>query len=96
MIPEEVFKRRHYGTPQSFFLITANYIVLVLAVEFFAACTKINWFFWVALGLLALYNVYSIRREREEYDKIRIIAYLISIAGMVLMFFVFRSGAQRC
>jgi hypothetical protein len=48
------------------------------------------------MGLLALYNAYSIRREREEYDKIRIIAYIISIAGMVLLFFVFRSSAQRC
>jgi 4-hydroxybenzoate polyprenyltransferase len=96
MLPEEVFKRRHFGTPQSFFLITANYIVLALAVELFALCTQINWIFWIVMGLLALYNAYSIRREREEYDKIRIIAYIISIAGMVLLFFVFRSSAQRC
>ncbi|EHQ27114.1 hypothetical protein [Mucilaginibacter paludis] len=96
MLPEGLYKRKHFGTPESFFLITTNYIVLVLGMQFFAECTQINWFFWVVIGLLALYNIYKLRREREEYDKIRIIAYLISIAGMALLFFALRSGAQRC
>ena len=96
MLPEEVYKRRHYGTPQSFFLIIVNYVVLVLAMEFFATCIKINWFFWVVTGLLAVYNVFKIRREREEYDRTRIIAYVISLAGLLLLFFVLRSGAQHC
>ena len=95
MVPEELFKRRHYGTPQSFFLITVNYIVLALAIEFFAACTQINTFFWVTLACLAFYNFYQVRREREEYDKGRIIAYVISLLGMVLLFFVLRSGAKH-
>ena len=96
MLPEEVYKRRHYGTPQSFFLIIANYVVFVLAMEFFAACTAINYFFWITLGLLAAYNFYKIRREREEYDKARTIAYVISLAGLVLLFFVLRASAQHC
>lgn len=96
MLPEEVYKRKHYGTPQSFFLIIANYVVFVLAMEFFAACTVINWFFWVTIGLLAAYNFYKINREREEYDKARVIAYMISLAGLALLFFVLRAGAQHC
>lgn len=96
MLPEEVYKRRHYGTPQSFFLIIANYVVMVLAMEFFAQCTKINPFFWITLGLLAAYNFYKIRREREEYSKPHIIAYVVSLAGLILLFFVLRSSAQPC
>lgn len=96
MLPEEVYKRRHYGTPQSFFLIIANYVVTVLAMEFFAGCTKINPFFWITMGILAVYNFYKIRREREEYDRARIIAYVVSLAGLILLFFVLRSGAQHC
>jgi cytochrome bd-type quinol oxidase subunit 1 len=90
MLPEDVYKRRHFGTPQSFFLITVNYVVLALAVQMFAACSHIQAFFWVVIAALTAYNVYKIRRDREEYDKIRIIAYVISVAGMVLLFFAFR------
>jgi 4-hydroxybenzoate polyprenyltransferase len=95
MLPEEVYKRRHYGTPQSFFLIIVNYIVLILAMQFFVGCT-INYWFWISMGLLAAYNVYQLRREREEYDKARIIAYVISLAGLILLFFVLRSSMQHC
>jgi len=91
MLPEEVFKRRHFGTPQSFYLIAVNYVVLTLAIQMFAADKLINWFFWVTIGLLALYNAYKINRDREEYDKIRIIAYIISVAGMAVLFFALRS-----
>lgn len=92
MLPEEVFKRRHYGTPQSFYLIAINYVVLALAIQLFASHNPINWFFWIVLGLLAAYNVYKIRRDREEYDKIRIIAFIISVAGMAIMFFALRNS----
>lgn len=86
-IPEELFKRRsqHNNTPQSFFLITVNYVVVCLAVSFFAKCDHIHWFFWVCLGLLAVYNFFNIRRNRSEYNKIQIIAYLLSLAGLVLL-----------
>jgi len=96
MLPEEVFKRRHYGTPQSFLLITINYVVLTLAIQLFAACIKINSFFWVTLVCLAAYNFYQLRREREEYDKGRIIAYVISLLGMILLFVSLRSGIKHC
>jgi uncharacterized membrane protein YwaF len=90
MLPDEVYKRRHFGTPQSFFLITVNFVVLALAVQMFAACAHIQTFFWVVLAGLVAYNIYKIRHDREEYDKIRIIAYIISLAAMVLLFFAFR------
>ncbi len=96
MLPEEVFKRRHFGTPESFFLITVNYVVVALGMEFWGMCAKINWFFWVAIALLALYNFYQLRREREMYDKVRWIAYGISVAGLVLMFFLFRASSRNC
>jgi hypothetical protein len=51
---------------------------------------KIGWFFWVALGLLALYNYFNIRKDRDEYNKARIIAYIISIVMMVIFYFIFK------
>jgi hypothetical protein len=87
MIPEEVYKRRrrHNNTAPSILLIITNYIVVSVL---FTSTSKINWFFCVVIAFLALYNVYTIRRNREEYTKINIIAYLISLAGMVLLYFV--------
>ena len=96
MLPEEIFKRRHFGTPQSFFLITANCVVIILAMQLFAACTQISIYFWVTISLLTLYNIYSIHRERETYDKARIIGYVISLAALLLLFFTFRHNAPRC
>ncbi len=96
MLPEEVFKRRHFNTPESFFLITVNYVVVAIAFELFASCKQINSLFWISIALLALYNFYQIRREREEYNKVKIIAYIISLLGLVFMFFAFRSGSKPC
>jgi len=95
-LPEDLYKRRHFGTPESVKLIIVNYVVLAVAIEVFAMCTKINWFFWVILGGLALYNYYSIRRNREEYERNHIISYAICIAGMILMFVIFRLKATPC
>ena len=95
MLPEEVYKRKHYGTPQSFFLIIVNYVVLVMAMQFFVGCT-ISWYFWASIALLAVYNFYKIRREREEYDRARIIAYLISLAGLGLLFFALKGQLNHC
>ena len=86
------FKRKHYGTPQSAMLIIANYVVFAVVLSFTGG--KTGWFFWIAILLLALYNFFNIRKDREEYTKARIIAYVISIVIMVAMFFVFKIKGQ--
>ncbi|WP_183564626.1 hypothetical protein [Mucilaginibacter sp. SP1R1] len=98
MLPDEVYKRRpnHNNTPESIILIVANYIVFAVAMQLFAACTKINSFFWVTLAALALYNFFNIRKYRADYGKAQIIAYVISIAGMFLLFFLLRSRELSC
>jgi len=89
MLPDDLYKRRHYGTPQSILLILTNYTVFAVFATIFAT-GKINWFFWVVIGLLALYNFFNIRKDREEYTRVRIIAYIVSILVMVLMFITYR------
>jgi hypothetical protein len=93
MLPEEVYKRRHFGTPQSMLLIIGNYAVFAVSTSLFASGKTINWFFWVCIGLLAIYNYLNIRKDREEYTKVRIIAYVTSIVLIVLVFFVLRLKA---
>ena len=93
LIPEEVYKRRHYGTPQSMLLIVANFTVLTVTISLFAAGKHVNWFFWVSMGLLALYNFFNIRKDREEYTRPRIIAYVLSVLLMVVLFILVRLRA---
>lgn len=80
MLPEEVFKRRHRGTPESFSLIIVNTIVIALIGPGFIKCHQISTVFWAGLGLLAIYNFYTVRRNRENFDKAATIAYILSIA----------------
>lgn len=89
MIPEELYKRRrrHDNTPSYITLIIANYIVLFVAASFLVSCDKIHWFFWVITGFLAVYNFFSIRRNREEYTKATIITYLASLVVMAAVLF---------
>jgi hypothetical protein len=89
MEPHQVFKRRHFGTPESFTIITTNYIVVAVGLAITASHHKIHWFFWVILGLLAVYNVFSLRKNWSEYNKISLIAYFIGVAGLPLLFFMF-------
>lgn len=89
MEPHEVFKRRHYGTPESFTLITTNYIVMAVGLSITTSHHKIHWFFWVIFGLLAVYNFFSLRRNWSEYDKASVIAYVIGTAGLGLLFLMF-------
>lgn len=93
MIPDEVYKRRrrHNNTPESILLIIANFIVVSVSIPIFTTRTHINWFFWVVLGLLAIYNAFTIHRYREEYNRITVIAYVISDIVLVALFFVFRA-----
>jgi cell division protein FtsW (lipid II flippase) len=92
MIPEEIFKRRrnHNNTPESVLLIIANYIVFFASLTLFTSRNHVNWFFWVVLGCLALYNFFTIRRNREEYNRVTTIAYLGSLVVLVAVFFIFR------
>jgi hypothetical protein len=89
MEPHQVFKRRHFGTPESFIIITTNYIVVAVGLAITASHHKIHWFFWVILGLLAVYNVFSLRKNWSEYNKVSLIAYFIGVAGLPLLFFMF-------
>ncbi|MGZ3749699.1 MAG: hypothetical protein ACXVB0_06555 [Mucilaginibacter sp.] len=87
--PPRVFKRRHYGTPESFTLITTNYIVVSVSLSITTSHHKIHWFFWVIFGLLAVYNAFSLRKNWSEYNKVSFIAYIIGAAGLSLLFFMF-------
>jgi len=95
MLPEEVYKRRrrHNNTPESTLLIIANFIVVAINVALFTTRDHINWFFWVVLGGLALYNFFTIRRNREEFTKVIIISYVVSIVILIGVFFLFRGRA---
>ena len=91
MIPEELYKRRprHNNTPESTLLILANFIVISVATSLFTTKNRINWFFWIVVGLLAVYNFFTIRKNREEFTKPAIIAYSLSIVvliGVVILF----------
>ena len=98
MLPKEVFNRRrtHNNTPESVMLIFVNYIVMAVAVQAFALCDKIGWFFWAIVAGLALYNFFSIRRNYEQYNKPAIIAYAISIASIIGLFLFFRLRPHNC
>ena len=89
MIPEELYKRRrrHDNTPTYITLIIANYIVLFVGASLLVSCNSIHWFFWVVTGFLAVYNFFSIRRNREEYTKPIIIAYLASLLIIAAVLF---------
>jgi hypothetical protein len=83
-----IFKRRHFGTPQSTLLILTNFIVFAVIITLKGK--SIGWFFWITIALLALYNFNNIRKDREEYNKPRIIAYVVSVLLLVVMFLFFR------
>lgn len=96
MIPNELFKRRHFGTPESVSLIVINYIVTVADIQVFAMCTNIKWYLWLVLILLVAYNFYRIRRNLEDFDRKTLIAYGISWILLLAVFFLLRTKAQPC
>ncbi|MBV8389482.1 MAG: hypothetical protein JO080_06780 [Mucilaginibacter sp.] len=87
--PPTVFKRRHFGNPASFNIIITNYIVVAGGLAIFTSHHHIHWFFWVIFGLLAAYNVFSLYKKWEEYDKLSLTAYIIGAAGLPLLFLMF-------
>ncbi|RYY32113.1 MAG: hypothetical protein EOP46_19705 [Sphingobacteriaceae bacterium] len=98
MVSEEFYKRRprHNNTPESTLLIIANFVVFAVATQLFAMCANINKFYWVVLGVLALYNFFVIRKNLEEFNKPRLIAYVLSIIVLIGLFFLMRSRAGNC
>jgi multisubunit Na+/H+ antiporter MnhB subunit len=98
MIPEELYKRRrnHNNTPTSVLLILTNCIVFAVLLQIFSFCSTINNFFWVALAVLALYNVYTIRRNREEYNRLNIIVYISSVLLMAFFLYYFATHPGNC
>lgn len=83
-----VFRRRHFGNPEAFTLITTNYVVASFGLAIFAGAKHhVHWFFWVVMGILGLWNIFSIYRHREEFNRVSIIAYIISLAGLAVLFF---------
>ena len=95
IIPEEIYKRRHFGTPQAVSLIVTNYIVVVIAVQIFAMSNPISWFFWAVIGLLAVYNFYQIRKNREDFDRKNLIVYAVSVILLLAVFFLLRLKANQ-
>ena len=85
----QVFKRRHFGTPASFTLITTNYIIVAVGLAITTSHHKIHWFFWVIFGLLAVYNIFILRKNWSEFDKVSVIAYIVGAAGLSLLFLMF-------
>ena len=86
MIPDEIFKRRprHNNTPPSVLLIITNFIVTAAALSLFSNKDHVNWFFWVIEAGLALYNFFTIRRNREEFESKSIVySYIFSLALLV-------------
>lgn len=97
MVPENLFKDRHYSSQAIIGLITANYIVFALAVEIFVSCTTVNWFFWVVLAGLAVYNYFTIRRNEDEFAEKRTkIIYVISLVGLGIIYYLLAFAAQHC
>jgi len=98
MVPGELYKRRrnHNNTPKSILLIIANYVVVLVGTSLFTTCKQVNWFFWVIIAGLAVYNFFDIRRYREEYNKITIIAYILSLVVLIALFITFMAMGQTC
>ncbi|MES2808427.1 MAG: hypothetical protein V4619_07365 [Bacteroidota bacterium] len=87
MIPEELYnrRRRHNNTPEYALLIMANFIVCCVL---FSLTSKLNWFFYLTIGGLAIYNFFTVRRHIHEFNRQAIIAYVLGLAGVLLLFFV--------
>jgi len=98
MLPEQLYKRRrnHNNTPKSLLLILANYVIVLVSTSLFTSCNHISWFFWVVLGGLAIYNYFYIRRFHEEYNKVTIVAYIISLVALSTLFIIFMANGQSC
>ena len=99
MATEDIFKfqNRHYSSQAVVSLITVNYIVFALAVQLCVECDHINWFFWVALAGLAVYNFFTIRRNSEEFSDKRIqIMYAVSVILLGAIYYLLGVAGKHC
>src|ERR1700744_2410126 len=98
MLPEQLYKRRrnHNNTPKSLLLIMANYVTVLVSTSLFTNCTKITNFFWIVMVGLAVYNFFTIRRFIDQFNRVTIIAYTISMVVLIGLFIVFRLSGQGC
>ena len=98
MIPDNLYKRRrnHNNTPKSLLLILANYATVLVSTSLFTNCTSINTFFWIVMAGLGVYNYFTIRRFRDEFNTATIIAYVISLVILISLFILFRVSGQGC
>lgn len=92
---QDLFKRRpeHKNTPEPIKLIIANFIVISAAEALCFSPHHIGWFFWIIVGLLALYNFFSLRKNLEVYSKNDKIIYVVSIAlipALVVLIYFFQ------
>jgi hypothetical protein len=95
MLPDNLYKRRpkHNNTPDSIMLVITNYAVVVISTGLLNTKDHISAFFWVVIALLAYYNFYMIRRNREEFaERITLIAYIVNLFILVGLFFLLRNG----
>jgi hypothetical protein len=87
MISEDIYKRRrnHNNTPKYALLIITNYVVCC---ALFTLDAKLNWFFALTLIALAVYNYFNIRRNIEEFTRPAVIAYSVSLLGLILLYII--------
>ena len=85
-----IFKRRHFDNPWVFNLLITNYAIVFFGLSIFdSSHHKIHWFFWVVAGLLGVWNIFRIYKQREEITTMSIIAYVVGLAGLPLIFLMF-------
>jgi len=89
-------RRKHNNTPKSVLLIFSNFVVVLVSSTLFTSCNHINSFFWVIVAGLGVYNYFTIRRFRDEYDKITVISYVISMVVLIGLFLIFILSGQNC
>lgn len=90
MEQKPIFQRRHFGNPQVFNVLVTDYAVVFFGLTIFnSSHHRVHWFFWIIMGLLAVYNVFAIYKHREEITKVSIIAFIVGICGLPLIFLMF-------
>jgi hypothetical protein len=91
MLIPEAFKprRRHKNMAESIKLIIANFVVISVGATFCLGHRHINWFFWIILGGLAVYNFFTLRKDLEVYTRADRIAYISHIFILLLLILLF-------